>query len=290
MKKILLIIMVLITCGPTQPSIERAALPEDVVLIIAHRGASAYVTDHTFSAYDLAIRMNSDYIEIDLQMTKDGRLIALHDTVVTLNGSRQAVADILFNDFQHYSLENENSKIRLVDTTPSMDDLRIVGLAEILLNYGDTARFYIELKSPHVYPGIEKKLLNMLRKHHLLHTDDIYPKIVIQSFNENSLRKIFSMEPSIPLVKLYKFEQQAKFTNNELRKLTHYASGVGINVEVVTPNVINSIQNIGLHVYPYTINDDETMRILMKLGVNGIFTDRPDVGLLVRNEFEIGSE
>ena len=290
MKKIMLFILILFISGSTQQTVERASLPEDVVLIIAHRGASAYVMDHTLPAYDLAVRMDSDYIEIDLQMTKDGKLIALHDTVVTLNGSQQEVADILFNDFQHYTLEKENSKIQLVDITPSMDDLRIVGLAEILLNYGDTARFYIELKSPNIYPGIEKKLLNMLRKHHLLHTEDIYPKIVIQSFNDDSLRNIFAMEPSIPLIKLYKFDQQDKFTHKELRKLTYYASGVGINVEVVTPELINSMHNIGLHVYPYTVNDDETMLSLMKLGVDGIITDRPDVGLLVRNEFALDSE
>ena len=58
------------------------------VLNIGHRGASAYAPEHTFAAYDLALEQGADYIEIDLQMTADGVLVALHDK--TLNRTADA--------------------------------------------------------------------------------------------------------------------------------------------------------------------------------------------------------
>lgn len=59
------------------------------IVNIAHRGASGYAPEHTIPAYQLGEQMKGDYIEIDLQMTKDGRLIAMHDEKVdrTTNGT-----------------------------------------------------------------------------------------------------------------------------------------------------------------------------------------------------------
>lgn len=271
--------------GCTHTPIERASLPENDSLVIAHRGASAYVAAHTIAAYDLAVQMNTDYIEIDLQMTKDGKLIAMHDKVVTFNGTQQEVANLSFNDLQNrYTLVTETPKFQSVYATPNTDDLRIVDMEEILANYGDSVNYYIELKSPDIYPGMEKKLLQQLREYHLLNREDKLPKVIIQSFDEDSLRNIFAIEPSIPLIKLYKFKNDASFTKKELRKLTEYASGVGVNAEAVTRQFIESTQSEGLHIHPYTVNDEETMRRLLQLGVNGFFTDRPDVALRIKNE------
>lgn len=285
MRKILLLTICLLSYGCTHTPIERASLPENDSLVIAHRGASAYVAAHTIAAYDLAVQMNTDYIEIDLQMTKDGKLIAMHDKVVTFNGTQQEVANLSFNDLQNrYTLVTETPKFQSVYATPNTDDLRIVDMEEILANYGDSVNYYIELKSPDIYPGMEKKLLQQLREYHLLNREDKLPKVIIQSFDEDSLRNIFAIEPSIPLIKLYKFKNDASFTKKELRKLTEYASGVGVNAEAVTRQFIESTQSEGLHIHPYTVNDEETMRRLLQLGVNGFFTDRPDVALRIKNE------
>ena len=95
MKKIKLFIILLFICGctpqPSQPKpqvIPPTALPENDFLIIGHRGASAYAAGHTLAAYEMAVLMGADYIEIDLQMTKDGKLVALHESVVTLHNAQ----------------------------------------------------------------------------------------------------------------------------------------------------------------------------------------------------------
>ena len=64
----------MVAAGPAQ------AAPKDApVLNIGHRGASGYAPEHTFASYDLALELGADYIEQDLQLTKDGVLVVLHD-------------------------------------------------------------------------------------------------------------------------------------------------------------------------------------------------------------------
>src|SRR5690606_33927887 len=68
---------------------QSALLDEEAFLLIAHRGASAFAPEHTLASYQLAMDMDADFIEIDLQMTQDGVLVALHDDTVdrTTDGS-----------------------------------------------------------------------------------------------------------------------------------------------------------------------------------------------------------
>lgn len=277
MKKLMLLIILLFTYGYTQQSIGLPSLTDDDFLIIAHRGASAYAVSHTLTAYEMAVQMGADYIEIDLQMTKDGKLVALHDSVVTFHNAQQTVADVTFDELQLYSPGNGY-------TLPNFDNFRIVDLTEILRHFGATVNYYIEMKSPELYPGMEEELVQQLRKHYLLNRNDDIPKVIIQSFDANSLREVSTMEPSIPLIKLYKFGKEAKLSKKELKKLTQYASGVGVNADALNHKFIKSMHHEGLLVHPYTVNDEETMRSLMELGVNGIFTDRPDVAFRVKNE------
>ncbi|WP_075618816.1 glycerophosphodiester phosphodiesterase family protein [Paenisporosarcina indica] len=287
MKNIMLLTILLFTYGCFQqtpsPAV-RTPLPENDFLIIAHRGASAYTTGHTLAAYEMAVQMGADYIEIDLQMTKDGKLVALHDSVVTLHDVKQAVADVTFDDIQLHSPGQELVKNPLSYAFPNFSDLRIVDLSEILDHFGDSVNYYIEIKSPKMYPGIEKELLLQLGEHHLLNKEDITPKVIIQSFDADSLKEIHALDPSIPLTQLYKFGKKAKLSKKALKELSQYASGVGVNVHAVNRDFIEAIHKKGLLVLPYTINDENTMRQLMKLGVNGIFTDRPDVASRVKNE------
>lgn len=280
----MLLIILLFTYGCTQKPIEPTTLAEDDFLIIAHRGASAYSADNTLAAYEMAVNMGADYIEIDLQMTKDGKLVALHDSVLTFHNVKQAVADVTFEDIQLHYPGNDFEKNHLNYTLPSFDELRIVHLDEILHHFGDSINYYIEIKSPKMYPGIEEELLKQLDNYHLIHREDSIPKVIIQSFDEKTLKEIFAIEPSIPLIKLYKFDKDAQLSKKELKNLTQYASGVGINASAVSREFIAAMHRENLLIHPYTVNDEGMMRLLILLGVNGIFTDRPDLAFQVRNE------
>lgn len=284
MKKILLLTYLLVLSGCTQPSVQRAPLPTDNLLVIAHRGASAYAPDHTLAAYELAVQMGSDYIELDLQLTKDGKLVAFHDTVVSFPTDDRAVMDITFDELKHYALGEEFNLENPKYASVAYEDLRVIGLDEIFHHFGHTVNYYIEIKSPNSYPGIEAELLRQLREHGLLGTEDSIPKVIIQSFDGDSLKRVFDIEPSIPLIKLYAFDNTARLSKKELRDLGNYASGIGIAGKTVTKKFVDSMHKEGLDVHAFTVNDGESMRALMIQGVDGVFTDKPDIAVRLRNE------
>ncbi|WP_342538925.1 glycerophosphodiester phosphodiesterase family protein [Sporosarcina sp. FSL K6-1540] len=285
MKRVMVVLLLLLlSSGSTKPTVERTSLPDDEFLVIAHRGASAYAPPHTLAAYELAVQMGSDYIELDLHMTKDGKLVALHDSYLMFQDTEQAIADVTFNELQLYLPGEEFNETNPRYASPIYKQLRIVELEDIFLHFGDSVNYYIEMKSPNKYPGIEKELLRQLRANNLLSSDDGIPKVVIQSFSENSLKNIFDMEPSIPLIKLYSFDKEAHLSKKKVRQLLKYASGVGLNVDSVTKKFIDAMHKEGLDVHPFTVNDEKTIRKLIKLGADGVFTDKPDIAVRVKNE------
>ncbi|WNF22699.1 glycerophosphodiester phosphodiesterase [Mesobacillus jeotgali] len=243
-------------------------LTEDFI-IIAHRGASAYAPEHTLPAYDLAVHSGADYIEIDLQMTKDGELIALHDSEVdrTTNGSGLANAHPLdkikalnagswFNE-QYPQLAN-----------PAYENVEIPTLEEIFQRYGTAANYYIETKAP----GMEEKLIKLLRKYSLVQSKS---KVIIHSFHSKSLRKIHKLEPGIPLIQLYKYSDKARLTDTEIRSLKKYASGIGVNFGKVDEDYIKKAHRHGLAVHLFTVNTDEELQHAVEVGADGVFTDFP---------------
>ncbi|MBT2643604.1 glycerophosphodiester phosphodiesterase [Bacillus sp. ISL-41] len=244
-------------------------LTEDFI-IIAHRGASAYAPEHTLPAYDLAIQSGADYLEIDLQMTKDGELIALHDAEVdrTTNGSGLAKTHTLD---KIKALEAGSWFIeqypQLADT--AYENVEIPTLEEIFQRYGTGANYYIETKSP----GIEAKLIKLLRKHSLVHSES---KIIIQSFHSESLRNIHKLEPGIPLIQLYRYSDKARLKDQELRSLKKYASGIGANFGRVNEGYIKKAHRHGLAVHLFTVNTSEDIQQSYKIGADGVFTDYPE--------------
>lgn len=273
MRTISLLFLCLILLGSAGCENRRAApalgLTEDFI-IIAHRGASAYAPEHTLPAYDLAVKSGADYIEIDLQMTKDGELIALHDDELdrTTNGSGQA--NVYTRDkikaLEAGSWFNEQYP-QLAD--PAYEKVEIPTLEEIFQRYGRTANYYIETKSP----GMEVELIKLLRKHSL---DQSESKVIIQSFHSKSLRKIHKLEPGIPLVQLYRYSDKARLTDRELRSLKKYASGIGANFGKVDEEYIKKAHRHGLAVHLFTVNTEEDIQQAYEIGADGVFTDYPE--------------
>ncbi|MCU5473369.1 glycerophosphodiester phosphodiesterase [Bacillus paranthracis] len=238
---------------------------------IAHRGASAYAPEHTIPAYTLGQQLKADYIEIDLQMTKDGHLVAMHDETVnrTTNGTglvkehtleelKQLKAGSSFNE-KHPNLakkEYENAKV------PTLE--------EIIEMFGHDANYYIETKSPDEYPGMEEKLLEIINHY------EIQDKVIIQSFSEKSLQKIHSLNVNIPLVQLLSYKKAVQLTELEIKKYKTYCIGLGMNYKYIDSAYVKKIKKHGLEVHPFTIDNEQDMKKLLLWGVDGMFTNYPE--------------
>lgn len=260
-------------------------LPEQPFLIIGHRGASAYAPEHTIVSYDMAAQMGADYIEIDLNRTKDGKLVAIHDATVHDSDSHKAVVDLTLDELKQYS-----PGVRFNEKHPDLashdyETTHIPELSEVFAHFDGAANFYIELKSPELYPGIADELLTTLYAHSVIRDNETLPSVIIQSFDAACLKEVFAKAPSIPLIQLYSFKDDAVLSKKEIHKLKKYASGVGVNYKSLTQSFIDHIQQAGLHVHPYTVNEATALLAVMEMGVNGVFTDRPDLAIRMRDEF-----
>ncbi|ARJ52019.1 glycerophosphodiester phosphodiesterase [Staphylococcus lutrae] len=246
---------------------------------IGHRGASGYAPEHTFVSYDLSLcKMGADYLEIDLQMTKDGHLVAMHDETVnrTTNGKGR-VRDYTLAELKQLDAGAWFNKAHPKQQNAQYVGQRIPTLDEIFERYGTRANYYIETKSPDVYPGMEEKLLKTLHQHGLAHSQQLRNgKVVIQSFSRESLKKVHRLNPAIPLVQLLNKGELQHQSPSDLIAIQRYAVGVGPDYRDLTKHRTQALRKQGFYIHPYTVNDTKTMKRLNDYGVTGLFTNYPD--------------
>lgn len=247
-------------------------------LNIAHRGASGHAPEHTMSAYQLGKEMHGDYIEIDLQMTKDGILIAMHDEKVdrTTNGSGK-VKDMTLADIKKLDAGSWFNAAYPEKAQSQFEGLQVPTLEEVIEAFGKNSRYYIETKAPDVYPGMEKELVRILKKHKLTSQNAQSSKIIVQSFSQESLLKMNKLAAEIPLVQLISYSDPAVISDAELDNIKKYAIGVGMNHKRIDRAYVEQVRNHGLLIHPYTVNKRSDMERLIDWGVTGMFTNYPDV-------------
>lgn len=270
--------------GCSTDFVDRAVLPSDELLIIAHRGASAYLPEHTIPAYELAVEMGADYIELDLHMTKDKKLVALHESELYFNGKKQAIAQLTQEELKGFSPGSVFNELYPALASPTYEAYSVPELGEILTHFKADVNYYIEIKSPTAIPGMEEELIRQLQAHGLLNRFDDLPKIIIQSYSAESLKKVFQLDPSIPLVKLYG-QKTKRISNKEIERLLTYASAIGINEQILSQDLVNRLHENNLHVHPFVLNEEVQIENAIELDVDGLFTDKSDIAVKIKDLF-----
>src|SRR5699024_430841 len=241
--------------------------------------------EHTLPAYKLGEQMHGDYIEIDLQMTKDGVLIAMHDETVdrTTNGTGY-VKDMTLNEIKQLdagSWFNEQFPDKAKDEYVG---LKVPTLEEIIEKFGRGSRYYIETKAPNVYPGMEEELLRILEKHKLLGPNGPSSKVLLQSFSSESLKIINSINQNITLVQLISYSAPPSLTHEEIEVLEKDARGIGTCHARIDEAYSQKGRKQYLLMHPYSGNSREDMERVLQWGATGFFTNYPDsLNELLRN-------
>jgi glycerophosphoryl diester phosphodiesterase len=261
--------------------------PQDApVLNIGHRGASGYAPEHTIPAYDLALEQGADYIEIDLQMTADGVLVAMHDD--TLDRTATAPEGVPQEYCTGPVIERTLEQIKMCDvgtwfnkTYPQYASEEYVGLQiptleEIFQRYGTSVNYYIETKNPESAPGMEEELLRLMDEYGLTKPAEDRWQVLIQSFSSASLQKIHAINPELPLIQLYSSTETSETIQAQLAAVRTYAVGIGPSQSDVDAALVEAAHANCLDVHPYTVNETADMESLISLGVDGMFTNFPD--------------
>jgi glycerophosphoryl diester phosphodiesterase len=275
---VLTVILVALAATAVQAAAQTESTLEGPVLNIGHRGASAYAPEHTFAAYDLALEQGADYIEIDLQMTADGVLIAMHDK--TLNRTADAPEGVPEQYCRGLVSKKTLEQIKMCDVgswfSPEYADEQIPTLEEIFQRYGTSVNYYIETKNPEAAPGMEEELLRLMGEYGLIEPAAENWQVLIQSFSAESLMKIHELEPSLPLIQLY-WAGTSKSIQRDLDAVSAYAVGIGPYKQDVDAALVEAAHEHCLAVHPYTVNTVEEMEALIALGVDGMFTNNPNL-------------
>jgi glycerophosphoryl diester phosphodiesterase len=218
--------------------------PDDVE-IIGHRGASAEAPENTIAAFDLALEQGADVLEIDLQMTGDRRLVALHDpTLERTHGDPRAVGDL------------------------TVAELEVARLGELLRAYRGRARFLLDLKDPR--PPMERRLVTAVR------SAGVGPAVTVQSFDLSSLRRLRRLDPAIAVAALAdEMPQRPARWLDRAQRLG--AVAVGVPRAGVTRRLVRAAHARDLRIRAYTVNSPAEARRFARYGVDGLITDCPGV-------------
>jgi len=275
-------------------------------ILVAHRGASAYTPEHTLEAYQLALRQNADFVEQDLQITRDGVLVCLHD--LTLERTTN-VKEIFSKGFREevvngtpvrrwYVSDFTLAQIKQLDAGSWFDvkykGARVPTFQEAIDLIRGEAGLYPETKAPEVYSqrgfDMERLVLEVLKRNRLDQPSaSRHTPVIIQSFSPESLRRLSGMSKTIlPLVLLVGDESRARWlTAAGLSEAKQFATGIGPAKALVDKSVVIQAHARGLSVTPYTFRSSNTGRFnnvreemsyyLYSLGVDALFTDNPDL-------------
>ncbi|MGJ9382653.1 glycerophosphodiester phosphodiesterase [Salipaludibacillus sp. CF4.18] len=273
-----------------------AATADEEFLNIAHGGASGYAPEHTKPAYDKAIEMNADYLEMDIQMTADGVPVAFHDMEVDrLTDGQGRINDLTLEEVKELDAGSWFNKEYPDKADKSFEGAKIMTLEEIIAEYGMGVNYYIETKSPTLNDGIEEEVVEIAKGHGLVEKGNLF----IKSFHKDSLQKIHAINEGIPLIQLLWWEINGEegnelkewlnttpspedMTDEDFAEIREYAVGIGPHLglhdgsEVIDEDFVQRARDNDLLVHLYTINIRGEMKRLIDWGVTGIFTDYPN--------------
>jgi glycerophosphoryl diester phosphodiesterase len=284
----LLVLAALLGAPTAAAAPHKGSTTDSTVLNIGHRGASGYAPEHTIPSYDLALDQGADYIEIDLQMTKDGVLVAMHDDTLDRTATapegvpkRFCTGPVIKRTLEQIKMCDVGSWFNEAYPEYASDEyvgLQIPTLEEIFQRYGTSVNYYIETKNPEAAPGMEEELLRLLGEYGLIpdpaETENW--QVLIQSFSAESLQKIHDLNDSLPLIQLFSSTETSQTIQAQLDLVSTYAVGIGPSMTDVDAALVEAAHALCLDVHPYTVNETTDMQALIDLGVDGMFTNFPD--------------
>ena len=271
--------------------------------LIAHRGASGYAPEHTEAAYQLALDQKADFVEPDLAVTRDGVLVCLHDdtlerttNVETVFPGRVSSEPIGRSGAPHWVANDFSlAEIKRLDAGSWMNakftGARVPTFEQMVALVRGKAGIYPELKSPPLYTrrglDMEKLFVESIKKQGLDRPESLKATpVIIQSFDEETVRRVARDLPSIPRVFLT--EDDKDVTDARLKEIATFATGIAPDKNVIArhPDMVGKAHALGLTVTAWTFKADEKTafpsvreemtHFLYTFGIDALFTNNPD--------------
>jgi glycerophosphoryl diester phosphodiesterase len=236
--------------------------------VFAHRGYAAAFAENTMTAFKEAEKAGADGIELDVQLTKDGEMVVIHDE--KLNRTTNGNGFVKDCSYKEISKLNANKSGGAKEPIPLLKDV-------LKWMQGNRLICNIELKNGFFpYEGMEEKVINLVRDYGL------EERIIFSSFNHYSIVYCYRLAPEIEIAPLY----SGRIFMPWIYAKSIQAKAIHPNYKGLTNDIIRkSIEN-GISVRPYTINNEEDMKRLFTLNCSAIITDDPVKALQLRKGIE----
>ncbi|MFH1446764.1 MAG: glycerophosphodiester phosphodiesterase [Chloroflexota bacterium] len=231
-------------------------------LIIAHRGASAKAPENTLAAFELAFEMGADGIELDVMLSKDGKLVVIHDDTVdrTTNGSGR-VSDFSLSTLQGLDAGSVFSTAFRGEQLPS--------LAEVFERFGGKMLINVELKNYATpFDDLTDRVVNLVQKYKLLNS------VLLSSFNPINLRRARRRLPEVRLGLLTLIGKAEILSRGAFGRIFPY-DALHPYYSDVSESLVNKIHSLGRQVNVWTVDEPEELIRLYQLGADGIITNDP---------------
>ena len=229
------------------------------MLVIAHRGASGHAPENTLGAFKKAVAMGATFIETDLQLSRDARFVAIHDSTVnrTTNGDG-VVHEMTLAELRRLDAGSWFGSEFAGERIPTLEEL-------LAFSKKNDVVFYLEMKPAGSWGG-EHALIGALRE-----SGEI-PRSVVISFDASIVLNLRKIEPTLMTGLLY----DGQIENPVKRAVEVGARQLLVRGDWVTPALLTEARKKDLQVVCWTVNHPAHMRMLMAAGVDGIMSDYPD--------------
>lgn len=242
-------------------------------LDVAHRGASVAAPENTLAAVRAAAALGADMVEVDVRRTLDGALVLLHDATLTRTTDAAQVlpsrgpwrvGDLTLDELRRLDAGRSHSRVHAGEAVPTLADL--LDLA------GDLGLgVQLELKSPSSYPGMVGDLLAELRAWVLRQAGRPTPPVVVQSFEVVAVKELASRAPHVRVGVL------GTPPLTHLPVLAGWAHQVNPRHVTVDRAYVDRVHALGMECLVWTVDRAWAMRRAVRLGVDGVITNRPDL-------------
>ncbi len=239
----------------------------DGVVVIAHRGASAYYPENTMAAFRGAVDMNAEMIELDVMMSKDGVPVVFHDAKLNAHtNGKGLLSNYTLQELKALSAGSWFGREFAGERIPTLDEALAFAAGKIAVN--------IEIKTEAVTDelkgGVEEKALALVQKH------GMQEHVLFSSFDYRAVTHLKQLNPEIPVAILYERRQAGKKKPSELVQRYH-ADAFNCSYRQLSAKRLQDIKENEIPFFVYTVDREARMRKLIELGVTGIFTNKPDV-------------
>lgn len=271
-------------------------------MVVAHRGASSTVAEHTLAAYDAAIASGADALECDVRLTRDGHLVCVHDRTVNRTSDGSGVVSELdlaaleAMDFSSWRTDLPAAADHLIGDTPYTAGvapdriergggvLRLEMLLQLVADAPRPVRLLIETKHPTRYSGlVEKTLVDELRRfgwagsagptEDLRAPADLDNPVIVMSFATTAVRRVRMLAPDVPTVKLLSRLNPNRATGRMPTGVQ--IAGPGLHVIKEDPGFVERAHARGHPVFVWTVDEPRDVEYVLDLGVDTIITDYP---------------